>query len=544
MQHKNLFKSRQCWRRGLYIATLSLIILGTAIVPNLQAQEQVVNVRVSILGLCHPDCDDGINGPPEIFFKVTVDGITRSNKGENDIYSNLWSCPMYLSNPREFTQPGIALPKGTIPIVIEAWDNDEGEIAGGNDDVCPIGPFKDFLNLALNLSTCKIGGDVTGDCGVEMEGPPQTHLRFKIEVLDPTHAPGLNVRCLHDPIWPQPGQTVTITAEALDEEARLITAGKVDNIVVWINDNTTPYASTAVNGPAGANTLSVTYTPPSGTAQFSYGCRVFDDGQGVYTGGRVVQIGMPAKGRAVPIVYTGPPASRIDIAFIPDEDDFSGPDDPIFLSTVHDLIRDGYYAQQIAARNAGRLFLSNQDTMNFWIALDTGDTDGNSDLHAPANWYKDYNFIDAAALLHANFGQRDFARRNIRIFTTTVGQTGWQVVAPHTLLHESGHTPFGLSDEYCKKGLESQSFFVADLYPNVYDDQVECLGDPLASGVADACQQIKNDAEGCIVNYFRVDPESTYFEDLMTSNGHLTPNRADARRINWLFDLCRSASCD
>ena len=42
-------------------------------------------------------------------------------------------------------------------------------------------------------------------------------MHFKAEVFEPPAAPGVLVRCTHRPIWPQPGDTVTITAESLDD---------------------------------------------------------------------------------------------------------------------------------------------------------------------------------------------------------------------------------------------------------------------------------------------------------------------------------------
>lgn len=540
MQQKNLIKSKRYWGRELCIATLALIFLGTGCVSNAQAQDQMVLVKVLIEEASFNGCGDPFD-PPDIYWDLYIHGFKKSSY-DDQIEVNL--APFGVM--KEFSYE-IPLKLGTIGIVIEQWDADLDAA-----DQCDINPNRnEKLSFDLNLATCKITGDLSFDCGVSQElwGNGVEWFKFKITVEDPPHVPGLNVRCLHDPIWPQPGQPVTITAEALDDDAHLMTAGKVDNIVVWINDNTAPYASTAGTPAAGANTLSITYSPLSGAQQFAYGCRVFDDGKGVYTGGRIVQIGKPAKGRAVPILYTGPSDRKIDIAFIPQAGTFAGEDepgfpDPEFLTRVHALIRDGYYAGRVEGRGAGRLFLTQQNMMNFWITLDMGDTGGYADIQPPDNWSKDYNFIDTGALLHANTGQTDSAYRNIRIFTTDVSKTNWEVLAPRTLLHESGHAPFGLSDEYCKKGSKSESYFVADPLPNVYDDQAKCFGDSLAAGVTDACQQIKDNTQGCSVDYFRLESASTFYDDLMTCSGHLTPNPADVRRINWLFDKCRNASCD
>jgi hypothetical protein len=542
MQQLRGFRGKYLWKTQACLTLASLIALSLFFVSDVQA-EQLVTVRVQIVNVANTICDDGLLGPGDIFFKVTADGITKNNKGVNDIEANLVDLGCHdwndLTNPREFSWD-VDLSKGTIPIRIEAWDNDEGEFAGGDDDVCPLlAPTKDYLDISLNLSTCKITGDAIGDCGqrITITGDDSC-IAFKIDVTDPAHAPGLNVRCLHDPIWPDPGQEVTITAEALDDDANLITKGKVDNIEIWIDDKTKPYATTV---PSGVNTTSVKYTPPSGAEQITYGCRVLDEGQRVFTGWRVVQIGQPKKGRAVPILYTGPRASRVDIVFIANDDDFTGGNDPQFLPIVHNLIRDGYYAGASQTRNGGRLFLINQDALNFWIALDQAHINpANGIITPPDNWAQDYNFAEAGVLLHANFGLRDHAGRSIGIFSTEITN----LLPSPILLHETGHTPFGLSDEYCDMKL---TYHVADPYPNIYDDPTKCLEDPLASTIQDACQQIQENTSAhpnCKVNYYRLDGASTYFDDLMTDMGHLTPNPADKRRIDWLFDKCTSARCD
>jgi len=61
---------------------------------------------------------------------------------------------------------------------------------------------------------------------------------------------------------------------------------------------------------------------------------------------------------------------------------------------VHALIRDGYYAGR--SRAEGRAPVSHKtEPDEFLDCPGYGDTDAYADLHPPANWWKDYNFIDA-----------------------------------------------------------------------------------------------------------------------------------------------------
>jgi hypothetical protein len=205
-----------------------------------------------------------------------------------------------------------------------------------------------------------------------------------------------------------------------------------------------------------------------------------------------VQIGQPEKGRAVPVLYSGHRGGSIDIVFIANTSHYDGANNDEFLDAVHNLIRDGYYGKKDTHRNAGRLFLRNQEVLNFWVALDQGTNLGFSQIKAPTNWSTDYNFADAGVLIH-KLSQQDGSEMGQRIFTINVAATG-DVPATSLLLHETGHLPFGLDDEYCCSYACTNkcdgSYGQADPYPNVYYSQQACLDDKLAKGVIGACEQI------------------------------------------------------
>lgn len=347
---------------------------------------------------------------------------------------------------------------------------------------------------------------------------------------------GLAVRCWHEPLWPQPGETVTITVEALDTAAVPV-SGPVDTVEIWVDDTTVAAATRQ----AGTGPFSHAFLPVTGAETATYRCRVGDGGFAASTGWRIFGIGAPASGRAVPVMYTGPSNTRLDVVFIADRSDFPGPDDPGFLADTLDLIRTSLFSEDLWYAPASWPYLFHQDELNLWIALDTGLAGDATTLtlhEPPEGWVTEYGFADAGAIVHAA-PIWDFAVPSWRLFSTPTNATvqagisGW---GPFTLLHESGHATFGLADEYCGQ----TAYFQQKVFPNIYSTQAQCLADPLAVGVTGACQQITN--TNCTKDWYRVEPGPSTSDDLMTNAGHMTVNRADQRRIDFVFDLCRSAS--
>jgi hypothetical protein len=327
--------------------------------------------------------------------------------------------------------------------------------------------------------------------------------------VPPPSIDGLIVRCLHETLWSQGGQPVTITAEALDNDLAplAITAG-VD-VEIWVNDTTTP-ANTGSN----VNTLTHTFTPALG--QFSYGCQIHAGSVTVWSGWRSVQVGTPSM-QAVPIIFTRQPGSAVDIIFIPDMDNYSGAADPNFLDDVHDTLLASYYGDL--------LFLQNQNTTNFWLAQDMGDYEELCNFSEPANWDTSYAFAEAGSIVHSD-SLRDCARFSIRIFSGEVGGDA------RVFLHETGHQPFGLADEYCCDG----GYFQTDIFPNLYDSLGECQAD--AANVLGEFGTCRNFTDEDSDVWYTSDPAN---DDLMVDNQ--TPRPLDIRRIEWLYNNCRSSNC-
>jgi hypothetical protein len=462
------------------------------------------------------------------YFRVSINGQWHDN--EESPIDNCGPFGLPCVAHVEFSQE-VDLATEPIPIVIEHWEDDLAV-----DDHCQIIPGVQDLSITLDLASCQISGDVSGECGTFIElGSMPSLFEFRVYIETPPSAEGLNVRCIHDPIWPQPGEEITITAEALNGVAHSITED-VDDIEIYLGeDETTPVATSSTTpGYELQNQFEYSYTPASDYESLVYRCIVSDNGERVSTGWRRVQIGDPAPVfRAVPILYTGPRRSSIDIVFIADRDSYTDPRQASFHADVKEAIEISLYSNP--------LFLAHQNKTNFWLALDDGDADPPDagdvcgDLEAPHNWDDaEYSFADSGIILHTDvFG--DCAEESDRLFSIQPTEYGGDA-----LLHELGHAPFGLSDEYWEEGVRMH--FESDVYPNVYRSQDDCLEDDLATDPEQNCQQIRDERTGATTDWYRLDALYTIMDDLMGYHfGSLQP--ADERRINWIYESCDDGEC-
>jgi hypothetical protein len=178
--------------------------------------------------------------------------------------------------------------------------------------------------------------------------------------------------------------------------------------------------------------------------------------------------------------------------------------------------------------------------MNFWLADRQGDadrvaaptpTDPNATrcvLTAPTNWTTDYSWRDTGVILHRTTF-RDCANRGQAVFSAEPTSLG-------TVLHESGHAPFGLADEYAG----AANYFEPSPWPNVYDTLAECQADaPNLGRTAAACRMFTDAQPTSPRNWFTSEPQPN---DLMNSDRH-PPQAADIRRMNWFFENCKDGKC-
>jgi hypothetical protein len=486
-----------------------------------------VKVRVTIERVrALTDFEGG--GEADFYAVVTIDGQEFENKDDaiddDDDISPNW----------EFSR-SVDVARGSIPVVIRIFDED-GIFRLDDDEADLIeGPARG-LGLTVTLAPCNVrltdpdqtvsGPGIVfdgpeGSCGTRIFaggfGADSAAIEFRIVVEEPPSAPGLRVDCLHSPIWPQPTDMVTITANARDGA---LAPRVADNIEIWVNDRTAPARS------AGGVTLAHTVGPfPAGS--FSYGCRVVDDGVPVFTGWRVVSVGSPALGRAVPVLFTGPLASRIDLVFIPDSASYpAGATDATFLADVRNVIQ-AYYSEDI--------YLTNQDKVNFWVAQDTGTARNDCSSETPDNWDDDYTFAETGAVMHRDGTIRDCAPGGEQFFSGDATRLDGGRLG-RVFLHETGHRPFGLADEYCCDG----GYYQSEPFPNVYSEPEDCADDAPGLGrTAAACREFEEDGFWFFDSDWSVSDPAT--NDLMVDN--LTAQGADARRMNWMFGQCAAAGC-
>src|SRR5215210_6988830 len=143
--------------------------------------------------------------------------------------------------------------------------------------------------------------------------------------------PNLAAQCVHSPLYPQAAQSVNITARALNGTGQ---AKTVDSIDIFINNNVTIPIATIRND----STLNYTVSASTDSPIISYNCRVLDNGTSLFSGWKMVRI----ETRAIPIIYSGPPNTSLDIVFIADNGTYSGPSDPNFLVDVEKAIQMYY----------------------------------------------------------------------------------------------------------------------------------------------------------------------------------------------------------
>jgi len=404
---------------------------------------------------------------------------------------------------------------------------------------------------------CDNGIDDDGDGLVDSDDPD----------CDPPPPPpptrvGLNVRCLHEPIYPQLGDEVTITAEAIDNNGNAVVP---DVAEIYRRGDLNEPVKTVINQNA-----FVTFVATSGS--FSYGCRVEKDTDEAKSWNhfdeklRSVDVGVPNNPdwKAIPVIYNGPVSEKIDIIFFPDDTEYLSFSDPKFLIDVHDLLDEGYFTIP--------WFVQFQWLFNFWIAMDnTADASPKTILPpdpttpgtqlcrniAPDNFEKNYAWAEAAGIVHTSVC-RDNASSSV--FTIEMQASRLQVVA-----HEIGHAAFGFADEYCCDGGYFSSKFRKTKeeydppFPNLFETEVDCQADAFNRPYsAFDCRPIAT--EGDFVwwigepDYGAGIPQVDEIRDLMQQTGGeklsptLTVDRyevgdSERDRLIWMLGNCTLGDC-
>jgi hypothetical protein len=492
------------------LASLSVGLASLTIAAGAPASAQTrfpdVTVRMTILELLDWDNDLDDASDTDFYVMTSIDDRngkhedtnnedtkeTEDAEGEEHIYPN-WEIAYQPVNP--------SVGKVDLTLVVK----DEDGFLNGKDDTADV-IDGGVINIEVSLRPCqvRVGTTVVG-CGQSITQARTDRVRFKIDVVLPASAPGLRIQCLHEPLWPQPGDIVTITAAALD--------GKADSTEIFMN-----YTSVA-RAPGAART---TYSFAATGDEFWYECITEDNGgaDAASTGPRMVRVG-PRKldEITIPLLVTGSQYSRIDVVVVPDQDSYPGGyQNPQLVKDLHDalLMMSGNPADQQRGLFANEFVLTQQQGLNIRLATSSGDADNNAtntdcELTEPENW-DDYSIADAGWIMHRD-PFRDCAELDLRLFSS-------EHIEPATSVHEMGHVPFGLADEYCCDG----GYFEA---PNLTEDYDACDDDAQAAGLYGACRFVDGP-------WFTSDPKDA---DVMGGD-RTTFNRLDRRRWNSIISDC------
>ncbi|NND55418.1 MAG: hypothetical protein HKN56_10680 [Gammaproteobacteria bacterium] len=509
--------------------------------------------------------------------------ISHSGPGNNVTAVNVFGQGVSVNNDTQaFVLSGYLLPGrlydigvGTSSLVNASFFN-PAESASGS--------FTLEVVLATTETDCSNGFDEDGDTLIDDDdpdcaAPPPPEIcdngidddldgDIDGEDFDCFEPIGLQVSCMHEPIYPQDGDEVTITARAIDDNADPVLA---DTLEIYVNDIATPFQSATSSG-GGIGALQATYTATD--SQFAYGCRAEESFESAQSWRledpilRSVDTGTPANPdwAARAVLYSGPIDEKIDLVFFHDDDEYTGFDDPDFLDDVHYLVSEGMWTIP--------WFVENQWVFNIWIATaddanaspvpgppPAGQTNPRCQRVAPSDITDesntDYAFRDAGAIVHTS-ACRDNAGAP-RLFTVEVGDNRPQVVA-----HEMGHRPFGMADEYCRVRMGAQvcdgGHFENGPFPNMYEENSGCRdGADERPYDADACRRLDDPAgESWFLGEPDYDPltDATQVQDLMQStgfredppgSGNLIESKkaglTEIDRMNWFVEQCVAGEC-
>lgn len=371
--------------------------------------------------------------------------------------------------------------------------------------------------LDVDFGSCAITGNgISTTCGWDIAINQGDSATLRLEVFWPPSSPGLLVRCLQDPLLPRPGDAVTIDMEVLDGAG----GPKVASDLQILVNNTIMQRVTAQSQTAYAFTANGPHFVLQCRARNTVGAN--PDAEMADTRSRLVRVGFPAE-RWSPVGVAASAARAIDVVVLVDRDfappagltGLSLPEEPAVLAEIRQALWTSFMNNPYV--------LANQHRFNFWLGRSTADFQGTATtcilVQPPEDWDQ-YAFADVGWIAHRDAAmQRDCAAPSLRAFG---GATNDAAAA----VHETGHVPFGLADEYCCDG----GYFQAPMLPNVYNGIQACTNDLPTDGTAAVCRNIT----GMV---FTSDP----LPDLMTDD-RMTFNRLDRRRADWLLDRCANAA--
>lgn len=318
------------------------------------------------------------------------------------------------------------------------------------------------------------------------------------------------VYALQSPLHPMNSQMVTFTAKATDNHP-----SGIDHIWLYVDGSYVKRCD--------SDTCSYTGGPYSKN-KIQYFALAYDKSGNRGTSGYIDFTVGPYSGNTVPILHTGDSRTKIDVVFIPSTE-YDG-NMAQFYSDITNSIKNGYYASDPIFKNRNKFnFYYFKNTVNVGTKTITGVSGTLCDWSAPSGW-SSVTFADSGAIIH-RFDCRDSAGGGL--FSSE-----WN--SYRTLVHESGHSIFGIADEYCCDSF----YFEPSPNPNIWDSRTKCRNAASANGWdPNDCVQLTSGTSS--INWWKSDPEP----DIMKSGGGTVWdfNRADMKNVNWLFSECAAWRC-
>jgi hypothetical protein len=196
-----------------------------------------------------------------------------------------------------------------------------------------------------------------------------------------------------------------------------------------------------------------------------------------------------------PFRIRGTPADKIDVIFVPNQS-YNG-NRAQFLTDVQKVITKSYLKSDPFRMNIAKF--------NFYTYMEEAAVFEGFVFNPPASGCTVFDdattFADSISVLHAN-DFRDWSSSGCsrRVFTS-------EPVSYRTFVHESGHSVFGLGDEYCCDG----GYWQAGTNPNIWSSLTSCQNYATANSLdKNSCTNFcPAGTQRCgSTGYWKLDPET------------------------------------
>jgi hypothetical protein len=229
-----------------------------------------------------------------------------------------------------------------------------------------------------------------------------------------------------------------------------------------------------------------------------------------------------------PLHITGSTANKIDVIFIPDND--YGTDMAGFVRDIQDTIVNGYLRSDAIELNKTKF--------NFYYLDSEADVTGypsagfTPPLGSCENFQDATSFADSLPVVHkTDFRDWSDTRCERRVFCS-------EPTSYRTFVHESGHSVFGLKDEYCCDSHYSQN----NPNPNIWSSQANCVNDATVMGwnTADCSNFCPSGSGNCGSGFWDIDSDVCIMTCSQSCNlcgaaGMCQFDDACLRRVNYVF---------